>query len=168
VPRSRPQAAETPGGIPYAGLMPSLDGFAQLVPLDHGLSVVVTRQADLTPHTSVVNAGVLRHPSTGVESVAFVSVSTTRKLVNLRADPTIAVVIRAGWQWVSVEGRASLVGPDDPEPGVDDERLRLLLREIFSAAGGTHDNWEEFDATMKRERRTAVFVAPTKVVTRLG
>jgi PPOX class probable F420-dependent enzyme len=148
--------------------MPSLAGFAQLVPLDHGLSVIVTRRADLTPQTSVVNAGVLRHPSTGVESVAFVSVSTTRKLVNLRADPTIAVVIRAGWQWVSVEGRASLVGPDDPEPGVDDERLRLLLREIFSAAGGTHDNWDEFDATMKRERRTAVFVDPTKVVSRPG
>jgi PPOX class probable F420-dependent enzyme len=148
--------------------VPSLVGFAQLVPLDHGLSVVVTRRADLTPHTSVVNAGVLRHPATGVESVAFVSVSTTRKLVNLRADPTISVVIRTGWQWVSVEGRASLIGPDDPEPGVDDERLRLLLREIFGAAGGTHDHWEEFDDTMRRERRTAVFVAPTKVVSHLG
>jgi len=106
---------------------------------------------------------VVRHPSTGVESVAFVSVSRTRKLVNLRADPTIAVVIRAGWEWVSVEGRASLIGPDDPEPGVDAERLRLLLREIFSAAGGTHENWDEYDATMKRERRTAVFVTPHSV-----
>jgi len=147
--------------------MSSLAGFAQLVPLDHGLSVVVTRRADLTPHTSVVNAGVLPHPATGVESVAFVSVSRTRKLVNLRRDPTIAVVIRAGWRWVSVEGRASLVGPDDPEPGVDDERLRLLLRGIFSAAGGTHENWSEFDSTMKAERRTAVFVAPGTVVSQL-
>jgi PPOX class probable F420-dependent enzyme len=148
--------------------MTSLAEFAQLVPLDHGLCVVVTRRADLTPHTSVVNAGVLRHPSTGVESVAFVSVNTTRKLVNLRADPTIAVVIRAGWQWVAVEGRASLIGPDDAEPDVDDERLRLLLREIFAAAGGTHDNWEEFDRAMKEERRTAVFVAPTNVVSQRG
>lgn len=144
--------------------MADLAEFAQLVPLDHGLSVVVTRRADMTPQTSVVNAGVLRHPSTGVESVAFVSVSTTRKLVNLRADPTIAVVIRAGWQWVSVEGRASLVGPDDPEPGVDDERLRVLLREVFGAAGGRHEDWAEFDRTMKAERRTAVFVAPHAVV----
>ena len=71
-------------------------------------------------------------------------------------------MIRAGWQWVSVEGQASLVGPDDPEPGVDDERLRLLLREIFSAAGGTHEDWAEFDRTMKTERRTAVFVAHTQ------
>jgi PPOX class probable F420-dependent enzyme len=138
----------------------SLADFGRLVPLDHGLSVVVTRRADLTPHTSVVNAGLVPHPTTGVESVAFFSVSSTQKLVNLRRDPTIAVVVRAGWEWASVEGRASLVGPDDPEPGVDDERLRLLLRAIFSAAGGTHDDWDEFDATMKRERRTAVFVAP--------
>jgi hypothetical protein len=100
--------------------------------------------------------------------VAFVSVSTSRKLVNLRADPTIAVVIRAGWQWVSVEGRASLTGPDDPAPGVDAEQLRLLLRSIFTAAGGTHENWDEFDRTMKEERRTAVFVASRKVVAPQG
>jgi len=148
--------------------MPDLADFARLVPLDHGLCVVVTRRADLTPHTSVVNAGVIRDPSTGLESVAFVSVSTTRKLINLRLDRTIAVVIRVGWQWVSVEGRATLVGPDDPQPGVDDEQLRLLLREIFSAAGGEHGNWEEFDQTMQQERRTAVFVAPLRVVPQLG
>jgi len=144
--------------------MADLTDFAHLVPLDHGLSVVGTRRADLTPQTSVVNACVLPHPVTGVESVAFVSVSTTRKLVNLRADPTIAVVIRAGWQWVSVTGRALLIGHDDPEPGVDDERLRLLLQEIFRAAGGSHEDWGEFDRTMKTERRTAVFVAPEAVV----
>lgn len=147
--------------------MPDLADFAHLVTLDHGLCVVVTRRPDLTPHTSVVNAGIVCHPSTGLESVSFVSVSTTRKLMNLRLDPTVAVVIRAGWQWVSVEGRASLVGPDDPEPGVDNERLRLLRREIFTAAGGEHDNWEAFDVTMQRERRTAVFVAPTRVVSQL-
>ena len=148
--------------------MVDLADFAQMVPLDHGLSVVITRRADLTPHTSVVNAGVVRHPSTGLESVAFVSARGTHKLINLRMDPTVAVVIRAGWQWASVEGRASLVGPDDPEPGVDDERLRLLLREIFSAAGGKHDNWAVFDQTMEREGRTAVFVAPQRVVSQMG
>ena len=58
--------------------------------------------------------------------------------------------------------------PDDPEPGVGDEQLRLLRREIFSAAGGEHDNWEDFDQTMQRERRTAVFVAPLRVISQLG
>ena len=139
--------------------------FEALVPLDHGLSVVVTRRTDHTPHTTVVNAGVLAHPVTGDRAVAFVAAGGTRKLVHLRADPTIAVVVRAGWQWTAVEGRAELIGPDDPHPEVDDERLRLLMREIFSAAGGTHDDWDAYDRVMRAERRTAVFVTPTRVYT---
>jgi hypothetical protein len=33
--------------------MTDLSRFEELVPLDHGLSVVVTRRADHTPHTTV-------------------------------------------------------------------------------------------------------------------
>jgi PPOX class probable F420-dependent enzyme len=143
--------------------MTDIARFEELVPLDHGLSVVVTRRADYTPHVTVVNAGVVPHPATGAPSVAFVSAGGTRKLAHLRTDPTIAVVVRAGWQWTAVEGSAELIGPDDPHPQVDDERLRLLLREIFSAAGGTHDDWDTYDRVMREERRTAVFVPPTRV-----
>jgi PPOX class probable F420-dependent enzyme len=143
--------------------MTDLAAFEALVPLDHGLSVVVTRRADLTPHTTVVNAGVLPHPVTGDRAVAFVAAGGTRKLAHLRADPTASVVVRAGWQWCAAEGRAELIGPDDPHPEVDEERLRLLLREVFSAAGGTHDDWDAYDRAMRDERRTAVLVAPTRV-----
>jgi hypothetical protein len=120
--------------------MTNLTPFADLVPLDHGLSVIVTRRADLSPHTTVVNAGVLNHPLTDEETVAFVAAGGTRKLAHLRTDPTIAVVVRAGWEWTAVEGTAQLIGPDDPDPSVDGEQLRLLLRAIFTAAGGTHDD----------------------------
>ena len=143
--------------------MIDLTPFANLVPLDHGLSVVVTRRADHSPHTTVVNAGVLPHPLTGSDSVAFVAAGRTRKLAHLRADPTIAVVVRAGWQWTAVEGTAQLIGPDDPIPDLTGEQLRLLLRDIFTAAGGTHDDWATYDQTMRNERRTAVLVAPTRV-----
>jgi PPOX class probable F420-dependent enzyme len=143
--------------------MIDLTPFVNLVPLDHGLSVVVTRRADHTPHTTVVNAGVLRHPLTGSDTVAFVAAGGTRKLANLRADPTIAVVARAGWQWTAVEGTAQLIGPDDPNPDVNSEQLRLLLRDIFTAAGGTHDDWAAYDQVMRDERRTAVLVTPTRV-----
>jgi PPOX class probable F420-dependent enzyme len=143
--------------------MVDLTPFANLVLLDHGLSVVVTRRADHTPHTTVVNAGVLAHPLTGSDSVAFVARGGTRKLAHLRADPTIALVVRAGWQWTAVEGTAQLIGPYDPDPDVTSERLRLLLREIFTAAGGTHDDWDTYDQVMRDERRTAVVVAPTRV-----
>jgi PPOX class probable F420-dependent enzyme len=143
--------------------MTDLSHVADLVALDHGLSVVVTLRPDHTPQTSVVNAGVLTHPVSGADVVAFVAAGRARKLVHLRADPTITVVVRAGWQWGAVEGTAELIGPDDPHPAVDDERLRVLLREVFTAAGGTHDDWETYDTVMREERRTAVLVTPTRV-----
>ena len=74
----------------------------------------------------------------------------------------IAVVVRGGWQWTTVEGTAQLIGPDDPHPEVDDERLRLLLREIFTAAGGQHEDWATFDRVMREERRAAVLVTPSR------
>jgi PPOX class probable F420-dependent enzyme len=143
--------------------MTDLSHVADLVALDHGLSVVVTLRPDHTPQTSVVNAGVMTHPVTGGRVVAFVAAGRARKLVHLRADPTITVVVRAGWQWAAVEGTAELIGPDDPHPDVDDERLRVLLREVFTAAGGTHDDWEAYDRVMRKERRTVVLVTPTRV-----
>ena len=84
--------------------MTDLSHVKELVALDHGLSVVVTLRPDHTPQTSVVNAGVMTHPVTGAEVVAFVAAGRARKLAHLRADPTITVVVRAGWQWVAVEG----------------------------------------------------------------
>ena len=71
------------------------------------------------------------------------------KLANLRARPQLAVTFRNGWQWATVEGRAELAGPDDTQPWLTDaDQLRLLLREVFTAAGGTHDDWDEYDRVM--------------------
>lgn len=137
--------------------------FAELVPLDHGLVVVALARPDGTVHASVVNAGVLEHPVTGEPVVGLVSQSVSRKVGYLRADPRVTVVVRAGWRWVAVEGTAELAGPDDPLPGVDSERLRLLLREIFTAAGGTHEDFDEYDRVMTGERRTAVLVTPERI-----
>ena len=138
--------------------MGSLGSFASLVPLDHGLVVVSTARADGSIQSSVVNAGVIEHPSTNEEVVAFVSEGSARRLTNLRARPRATVVIRAGWRWAGVEGRVDLVGPDDPFEGIDGEGLRLLLRDIFTAAGGTHEDWDEYDRVMASERRVAVLV----------
>jgi len=143
--------------------MIDLTPFANLVPRDHGLSVVVTRRADHSPHATVVNAGVLSHPLTRDDVVAFVAAGTARKLTHLRADPAIAVVVRAGWEWVSVEGAAQLIGPDDPHPEVDEGGLRALLRDIFTTAGGSHDDWATYDRVMREERRTAVLVKPNRL-----
>jgi PPOX class probable F420-dependent enzyme len=135
--------------------------FAALVPQDHGLCVVASVREDGSPHASVVNAGVLPHPRTGADVVAFVSAGPVKRS-HLRADPRIAVTARAGWQWATVEGTAELLGPDDPWADVDAEQLRLLLRAVFVAAGGTHDDWEGYDRAMAEERRTIVLVTPDR------
>jgi len=140
-----------------------LDAFAGLVGRDHGLCVISTLRADGTIASSVVNAGVLGHPLTGEPAVALVSQGGARRLANLRARPRATVVVRAGWQWAAAEGPVQLAGPDDPLDGIDRERLRVLLREIFTAAGGTHDDWDTYDAVMAAERRTAVLVTPQRV-----
>jgi len=139
-----------------------LEDFARLVQGDHGLVVVSTLRPDMTIQSSVVNAGVLAHPVTGEQVVGLVARGDSHRLAYLRARPRATVVVRAGWQWASVEGPVDLAGPDDPLPGVDAERLRVLLREIFTAAGGTHDDWPTYDRVMADERRVAVLVTPAR------
>jgi PPOX class probable F420-dependent enzyme len=143
--------------------MINLDPFARLAARDHGLTVVITRRADQCPQSTVVNAGVLGHPLTGDPVVGFVAAGAARKLDHLRADPLAVLTIRAGWEWLTVEGQATLIGPDDPNPAIDEDRLRLLLRHVFEAAGGTHDDWDAYDRTMRDERRAAVLVTPTRL-----
>ncbi|WP_067814175.1 TIGR03618 family F420-dependent PPOX class oxidoreductase [Nocardia inohanensis] len=142
--------------------MADLKTFSDLVTLDYGLSVAVTVRGDGSPQATVVNAGVLPHPVTGVDSVGFVSPSATAKLANLRANPAIALTVRSGWQWTTVEGSAQLIGPDDAHPDVDAARQRLLIREIFAAAGVTQD-WDSYDQAMREKRGTVVFVTPHRI-----
>jgi PPOX class probable F420-dependent enzyme len=140
----------------------TLDEVVELARRDHFLAVVSTVRADSTVQSSLVNAGVLDHPLTGEPSVAFVTYGPA-KLRNLRARPHLALTFRSGWEYVTVEGQAELIGPDDPNPHVDADRLRVILRDIFTAAGGQHDDWDAYDRTMVEQRRVAVFVAPTRI-----
>ncbi|KUI40410.1 TIGR03618 family F420-dependent PPOX class oxidoreductase [Mycobacterium sp. GA-2829] len=145
--------------------MADLTAFTGLLARDHGLCVVSTLRRDGSIQSTVVNAGVLAHPVTATPVVGLVAVGGSLKLRNLRADPRATIAARAGWQWATVEGRAELIGPDDPHPEVD---LRKLLRDVFTAAGGTHDDWDTYDRVMAEERRTAVLVAPQRVYTNPG
>ena len=143
--------------------MANIEDFRKLVAGDHGLVVVSVTRGDGTISSSVVNAGVLPHPLTGDNVVGMVVQGGARKLANWRQRPYANVVIRSGWQWAAAEGRVDLIGPDDPVPGFDADRLRLLLREIFTAAGGTHDDWPAYDQVMATERRVAVLVSPERI-----
>jgi len=140
----------------------TLDEVVELARREQFLAVVSTVRADSSVQSSLVNAGVLDHPISGQPSVAFVTYGSA-KLRNLRARPSIAVTYRSGWAWATVEGHAELIGPDDAHPQVDAERLRLMLRDIFVAAGGQHDDWDAYDRTMVEQGRVAVFVSPTRI-----
>ncbi|HYU39947.1 MAG TPA: pyridoxamine 5'-phosphate oxidase family protein [Acidimicrobiia bacterium] len=148
--------------------MASIDYVRELARRDHGLAVVVTQRSEGSPQTSIANAGVLPHPVTGDALVGLVVRGDTQKHANLRRRSRATVVFRAGWEWVAVEGPVDLAGPDDPLPGLDADRIARLLRDVFSAAGGTHENWDEYDRVMANERRLAVLVHPERVYSNPG
>lgn len=166
-----------------AGTRPTrAEGFAlvrQLGAAENWLAVLVTQRPSsrepTDPSVSLVNAGVLPHPVTGEPVVAFVARGGTAKLANLRTRPRASLVFRAGWEWVAVHGSVELAGPDDPLLGVTTdtassagdggERLRVLLRDVYAAAGGSHSDLAAYDRAMATERRTAVLLTPDRFAT---
>jgi PPOX class probable F420-dependent enzyme len=126
-------------------------------------AVLATTRADQTVHASLVSAGVLDDPSTGRPAVGMVIGGDARKLVHLRRTGRAAAVFTHGFEWVAVEGPARIIGPDDPADGVSAADLAALLRRVFVAAGGTHDDWAEYDRVMAEQRRAAVFIDPARI-----
>lgn len=137
----------------------------RLAAADQGLAVISATRADGTVHSSLVNAGVLDHPLTKEPVVGLVVRGNAYKLRLLATAGRANIVFRARWEWVSVEGPVDILGPDHPRPDFPAEQLPQLLRDIFTAAGGTHDNWAEYDRVMAEERRTAVFITPERITT---
>lgn len=144
--------------------MADLDDLRTFLADEHGLAVISTVQADGRVLSSVVNAGVIDHPLTGQPTVAFVSAGRAARLAHVRRGSEVTVMARRGWRWVAATGPAQVIGPDDQADTVDAERLRLVLREVFQAAGGSHDDYDEYDRVMRDERRAAVFVEPARLL----
>ena len=142
--------------------MATIDDVSRLLADDHGLSVVSTVRAPGRVLSSVVNCGIHPHPGTGESCVAFVSGGDAARLRHIRAGSEVTVTVRRSWVWLGVSGPATILGPDDGELGAED--VRLLLRSVFQAAGGSHEDYGEFDRVMANERRAAVFVSPVRIL----
>lgn len=142
--------------------MTNLQQAAALGRAEQGPAVVSTLRTDHSIQSTLVNAGILNHPETGRPAVAFVTAGPVKR-THLRSRPQTTVTFRSGWQWASAEGLAVLAGLDDPQPWLRPDDLPPLLRAIFVAVGRQHDNWDEFDAAMARERRLAVLIDPLRV-----
>ena len=142
---------------------PDLSAVEGLAQRERWLVVLATVRRDGSVQASVVNAGLLAHPITGERVVGIVARAGTVKLRNLRRCPLATVVFRSGGEWVSVEGETMLIGPDDVVEGFPSDRLPELLREVFQAAGGKHDDWPTYDRVMVEERRAVILIHPTRV-----
>lgn len=143
--------------------MASLEDLRRLGGNNEGLVVVAVTRANGTVASTVVNAGVLTHPADATEVVGMVVRGDSGKHRMLRRRPRATVTFRHGWRWATVEGSVELIGPDDPYPGMDDKAVAGLLRDIFTSAGGTHDDWAEYDRVMAEEKRLAVLVRPERI-----
>jgi PPOX class probable F420-dependent enzyme len=144
--------------------MPDLDDVRDFLADDYGLAVVSTTQADGRVLSTVVNCGVIDHPVTGEATVALVSRGGAARLGHVRRGSEVTIAVQRGWRWIGVTGACDLIGPDDPHEAIDAERLRLLLREVFQAAGGHHDDYDEYDRAMAEDGRTCMFVRPTRII----
>ena len=144
--------------------MADLDDVRDFLADEHGLAVVSTTQADGRVLSSVVNCGVTTHPVTGEATVALVSRGGAARLAHVRRGSEVTVAAQRSWRWVAVTGACDLSGPDDPTDGIEGDRLRLLLREVFQAAGGTHDDWDEYDRVMAEDRRCCMFIDPGRII----
>ncbi len=141
----------------------------ELASRESGLAVVVTYRVNGSAHASVVNAGVLPHPVSGGPVVGFVVRGHAKKLRNLRRDPRATIAFRAGWEWIAVDGRVDLAGPDDPLEGLPPDQLPHLLRSVYAAAvGGSADDWAALDDEMARERHAAALLHPDRVYANAG
>lgn len=144
--------------------MSDLNDVKQFLADETGLATISTVQADGRVLSSIANCGVIAHPVTGADCVALVSMGSAGRLKHVRRGSEVTIAIRRGWNWVAVTGKADLIGPDDRQHDFDSEKLRLLLREIYIAAGGQHDDFDEYDREMVHSQRTAVLVAPTRII----
>jgi len=106
----------------------------------------------------------IEHPLTGDTCVAFVSGSKAARLKHIDRGSQVTITARRGWAWSSVTGPADLIRPGQVPESIDKEQMRLLLREVFHAAGGVHDDLEEYDRAMAQEGRVVVCVTPERVL----
>ncbi len=118
--------------------------------------VLTTFRRSGSAQMSIVTCGPYR------EGVAFTTTAHRAKLLNLRRNPRCSLMVsQEDWRgYVVLEGRAELLSP-----GITDaDELREALRDVYRAASAAeHPDWQEFDADMVEQRRSAVIVIPEHI-----
>jgi PPOX class probable F420-dependent enzyme len=108
-------------------------------------AVLATTRADGRPQLSPVLCG--------VDSAGRVLISTRETAVktrNLRRNPLASLCVLSDaffGGWVQVEGKAEIVSLP--------EAMELLV-EYYRLVSGEHPDWDEYRATMQRDRRCVI------------
>ena len=108
------------------------------------------------PQMSIITCGAYR------DGVAFTTTADRAKLLNLKRDPRCALMVskQDWWGFLVLEGRATILSPENTGAG----ELREALRGVYRAATNQdHPNWEEYDQAMIDDRRSAVIVVPDHI-----
>ena len=116
----------------------------------------VTYRKDGRPQMSLVTVGRVG------DALAFTTRTRNAKFHNLVRDPRCALMItRPDFSAYAVlDGDAEVVGPHNTSP----DALRLKLREVYRAsAGKEHPNWDEYDAAMVEQQRSAILLTPSRL-----
>ena len=122
------------------------------------MAVCTTYRRDGRPQMSLVTVGSMEG------GLAFTTQGDRAKALNLGRDPRCALMV------VTPDFRGYAVLDGDAElrtrENTDADKLRLDLREVYSAARGgqEHDNWEEYDKAMVEQGRLAVILRPGRMV----
>ena len=144
--------------------MSDIEIFSNYLLEETGLATVSTTQKDGRVLSSVVNCGMIEHPLIGGTCVAFVSGSNAARLKHIERGSQVTITARRGWAWSSATGPAALIRPECLPENIDAEQMRLLLRDVFHAAGGVHDDLEEYDRAMAQEKRVVICVTPERIL----
>jgi hypothetical protein len=148
--------------------MTELSDVRELAQASGFLGVFSTVRPDGTVHSSLVSAGIIDDPSTGQPCVGVVVGGGAKKLEFLRRSGRATVLFKDGWLWAAVEGPVRLEGPDDPASDGSDRAVPDVVRAVYQAAGGSHDDWDEFDRVMAEDRRCAVFITTDRLSSNPG
>lgn len=80
-------------------------------------------------------------------------------------SPGATLVGRVGWEWIAVRCSVTVIGLDDRQPAIHGERLRVLLRDVFTPPALSTNDLDTDDRVMRDERRVAVLITSARFTT---
>ncbi len=118
-------------------------------------SVLTTLRKDGRPQLSNVLHAL------GDDGLIRISTTADRaKYANVHARPWAALHVNGAdfWSYAVVEGDVTL---SEVAASTDDDAVAELV-DLYRALSGEHDDWEDYRATMVRDRRVVVRLEPSR------